>query len=145
MGDENYKHFTELSYQLTAISAKMLGVSKAVEMLYISPIPAVIQALRTAGYNVNEPDSKDKYKAYFDSLDIIGRKIGALRMELAMKEAEFNELKKEFTGEKVSEKYFTDTLTALSKFIGFKVKEKDTTVAEFCSMVTMMKGSTRGK
>lgn len=129
-GNLSYKSQLALSKQLTFINNKLVIIQAVVDFLMVEYNKDLCDLLRSMGF-VYKYDPADLYK------DLKLTISSAKRLVVSLREAEIELNAMEEKQEKPSESNYLILIAQLSKFLGFKIPSKKTSVKEFVSYLSL--------
>lgn len=130
MNTHEYRLYMLLAKEIGHLKSKMLAVACCVDALRIRYSEKSVTMLRQYGY-AYQFDYKDR-DAYQADIDRVVTRSKAMNIAYKIKKKEMEELEKD--SEPLREQDFTDMITHLSKFIGYRIDPQVTTVSEFASI-----------
>jgi hypothetical protein len=129
--DGNYSQLIEIYREMIRMNATYQVITDCLFILNIRRDEQAIEYLRRLGYDYQFPkDDRDAYRA---SLSMIEKKSKTLIIQLKSKEAEYERITKE-NGKPQTENDFIAGVMIVSKFFGFKIDLKGTTLIEYSQM-----------
>ena len=133
---ESSEYLFNLTKRITLLRADILYIETAVLYLKIEHSPEIVDQLRLYGYPLIE-GYKEK------DLDRIISLAKTLVYELKELCAEYDLLQKTTTGKAQSEEDFDATIAVLSKYQGYAIPQRKTSVTEFCAIFNLFLKSTK--
>jgi hypothetical protein len=129
--------FIQRAKTVNALSSKINRITALVDCARLIVCDELITALAAEGYKVNAARlaSADD-EGYLQELDAVMARLRPEKMKL---DSLIKELPKADDKQKSTEQDFTRTLLEVSKYEGYQVKAKDTTVSEYCEYVKRLR------
>lgn len=134
-GSPQFKLYMLLNKEIGVLRSKILSIRCYLEVLRYRPSDKAISQLRAYGYAYGF-DFEDKV-SYLKDLTQVANKTKTVELALELKTRQLDKLNAELKGEPLTEATFTDIITALSKYIGYRIDPKEITVSEFASIRKM--------
>jgi len=132
IGNDDLGYLIKISLEIQSLQSLIIATECAINSLYKNKDEKLIKILLEVGYKVELMAGWD---AYFQSLENIRIRLGALNLEHKRKLAEFENLKALNRHGKISMDYFEDTLIILTKYMGVHLRKTDLTTSEFARML----------
>lgn len=126
-GDKNMSHMFNLVRQITYLTNRLNVIELLVKQLNVRRIQGLVDLLKNdLGFKLTFDDLQADLKRVV-SLS----KADVIKLKLAQKQ--YDDLKSKSGGE-VTESDWIDEISVLSKFQGYAIKQKETTVGEYLSI-----------
>lgn len=131
-----YREFELLKLNIELMKICIATLRKNYSVFFINELKALMRV--SYQFNIDDTDS------YFADLDKCEKRIGGFKLNVYIKEKEFDAIKKKFEGDeknglnkKIDRNYFTSVLIVLSKHNSYKVT-KDIFVNEYCEYLRQL-------
>lgn len=130
-GSPAFKLIMNLSKDIGFLESKLLSISLCLRVMERRADERCIKILKNYGYaysfNINDTDQ------YKKDLETIATRSGSIRLALQQKRNEYNASIKGMSSKEVTREDFTKILAVLTKYMGFRIDPRQTTVSEYVS------------
>jgi hypothetical protein len=133
-GNHAFMKLVRIMKENTILSSKLMAIDICLKVLVKKYSAECIEILKKYGYEYSYP--QDDRVAFLDDLMKVRSKSKILHLQLKNNEQEYERLKKEAEENKQTE--FTESLVAVSKYMGYRINPKETTTLEYIGMVKMI-------
>jgi hypothetical protein len=118
-----------LEKEIAVLQTVINEIETGLRILHVMYDKRVVKIVEDNGIDMNL--NLKNQSEYFKGLESAKRRMGFMKTQLRMKEKELAEYLAGKEGEEVNEKYFRRWLIRLSRFMGYHLRAKDITVADF--------------
>jgi hypothetical protein len=127
--------YNVLVSELVALRCRLMVIESSVHILRRIPHPDTIQHLRDAGNDF--PFDHENEEQYHKDLDRCLVRAKSIRLRIAQTEADIQALSAGEEAGKTTRMDFTQNIVGLSKFMGYPIREHETTVAKYAAIMNM--------
>lgn len=128
-GGTTYRLLNNLNNDIEHLEKKRFNIAVILKILVHRPVPSLIKILHDYGYpykfDISNPEQ------YAKDIQTVATRTGALTLSITQKTAERSKNMKNLEGKEITRDHFQQILTALSEFMHYPIKPKETTVLEF--------------
>lgn len=131
---QSYRQILSLSREVGILKAKKTSIEICLDLLMLRYSQRCVDILRELGYRIS-------YETYKKDILSIRTKSNTIDIQLKQKQIEYDDMFKNL--KKTERKQFDDTLSVLSKFMGYRVDPRQITVSEYVAMLKFYNNSSR--
>lgn len=132
--NEKSGYLFDLAKQISLLEKNIQQVDKTTHFLHYRYDSEIAEQLRGMGYSICAEYGTEEY---FAELDLINSLATTMVFDLGELEEEYKRLNNTATGAKQSEEDLHITIAGLSKYQGYRINPKETTVLEFTSIFNL--------
>jgi hypothetical protein len=134
-GSPEYRQLFGLIKEVGYLEGKLMSIRLAIQSISSSQSNGCINILHNYGYRYafekSKPDEFEK------DIQRVIEKSKTIELLIKAGRAQIDKINEKAQGESVKEDWFEDTLTVLSKYMGYRINRKVITVSEFVRMKKM--------
>jgi len=126
-----YLNTIKLIKQMALLSSRLSAVNAMIGILSMGYCKEAVEKLHELGYKY--PFNQNDVRGYHANIDMVITKSKTIVVKLQIAEAELMRIEEENGGKKTNEIDFINGVTAISKYMGFRIDITTCTVLEYIS------------